>query len=68
MMITGTSYFVSIEAAERYYAPYGYDDVHATVQRKLAEGEIHIGEPPLKPGQSTFLVDEHTRYAIREEN
>lgn len=60
----GTSYFPSIEHAQRYYKPYGFDA--AAVDRKLAEGEIHIGEPPLKAGQSLYLIDNFTRYAIDE--
>lgn len=62
----GTSHFVSRSAAERYYKPYGYEDVAEAVTRKLAEGEIHIGKPALKPGQKLVTVDDGTRYAIEE--
>lgn len=64
MMMTGTCHFVSIEAAERYYEPYGYDDVKATVQRKLSEGEIYIGKPAVKNGEHATVIDDGTRYAI----
>lgn len=66
MTTWGTSYFVSRSAAERYYKPYGYVDVVEAVTRKLAEGEIHIGKPELKPGQKLVTVDDGTRYAIEE--
>jgi hypothetical protein len=36
------------------------------VQRELDEGLICIGRPPIKEGQSLFLVDDYTRYAIDE--
>lgn len=44
----GTAHFVSLMAAVRYYRPYGYglDDV----KRKLAAGEIAIGEPKKPDG------------------
>ncbi len=60
----GTSYFVSLSAAKRYYKDYGDDE--ASVRRKVAEGSIHIGKPPLKPGQRLFLLDGGKRYGIEE--
>jgi hypothetical protein len=63
-MITGTSHFVSIEAAERYYQPYGYDNVRETVQQKIREGEISIGKPSIKPGEGLTLIDGGMRYGI----
>jgi len=42
-MTIGTSYFINLQAAYRYYAPYG--DSRAAVDRKIAEGQIHIGRP-----------------------
>lgn len=60
----GTSYFVSHEAARRYYrATHPHDD---TVNRKLAEGEIHIGKPPLKDGQRLSVIPDEGRYQIEE--
>jgi hypothetical protein len=66
MTIIGTSHFTSQRAAERYYAEYGYADVKAAVQHKLAEGEIHVGPPVLKAGQTLSLIDDGARYAITE--
>lgn len=63
----GTPYFVSLAHAIAYYRPYGYDDVRAAVQRKLAEGEIHLGAPPLKAGERLTLIDEGKRYAIESD-
>jgi hypothetical protein len=60
----GTSHFVSLDAAIRYYSDYDYDDVKGAVARKIAEGEISIGKPDLKPGERLTLVDEGKRYAI----
>jgi len=65
-MITGTHHFVSRDAAVRYYKPYHYDDTTAAVARKITEGEIAIGEPLLKPGQTLSIIDNGTRYAIEE--
>ncbi len=70
-MTTGTSYFVSRAAAVRYYADYEsgtrsgkrFQAEHA-VDTKLAEGSIHIGEPPLKPGETLSVIDAGTRYAV----
>jgi hypothetical protein len=58
----GTANFVSKAAAVRYYRDYGFDA--ADVDRKIAEGEIHIGKPTLKPGDRLVVVYNGTRYAI----
>lgn len=58
----GTSYFVSKAAAVRYYRDYG-DDARS-VDRKLAEGLIHIGKPPIRPGDRLSVIDSGTRYEI----
>ena len=63
-MITGTSHFKSRESAISYYAEYGNDV--SDVDRKIADGEIHIGKPQTKPGQSLGLIDEGRRYAIHD--
>jgi len=62
----GTSYFPYRAAAVAYFRPYGYtrmefggvevDDTEAAVAQKIAEGSIHIGKPPLKPGETCRLV------------
>lgn len=62
----GTSYFPSRIAAIRYYKPYGCDDTGETVDRKLAEGEIHIGKPTLLPGQRLTLIN-GTRWCVEED-
>jgi hypothetical protein len=51
MMIVGLPYFRTRAAARRYYKPYGFGAVD--VERKIMEGEIHIGLPPmpLKEGE-----------------
>lgn len=36
------------------------------VDRKLAEGSIHIGKPPLKDGETLNVIDDGTRYEITE--
>jgi hypothetical protein len=59
----GTSHFKSFEAAFQYYKDYGY--VYGDVQRKIQDGEIHIGKPTLKPGERCSLNDEG-RYVIEE--
>ena len=61
----GTSHFESRAAAIRYYRPYGY--TAASVERKIVEGEIHIGPPEAKPGQTVTLNREEGRYFIEEE-
>lgn len=68
-MKTGTCYFPSYGAALRYYRPYEAPfspdssresrtaQVRAAVDRKLNEGEIHIGKPTLKPGETLTIED-----------
>ena len=60
----GTGHFVDIVAARQYYVTYGFNA--RDVDRKLAEGEIHIGPPPLKTGES-FTINKEQRYAIVDE-
>ena len=61
MTTYGTSHFRSKFAAIRYYETFGYE--REDVMRKLAEGEIAIGPPALKPGE-TLRFMEGGRYAI----
>jgi hypothetical protein len=67
-MITGTSYFPSKAHAESYYTPYyaGFSDFNFNkiIKEKIQSGEIHIGKPPIKPGQTLFIQD--NRYFIQE--
>lgn len=64
----GTSYFVSMAAAVRYYKDYHYSDTKAAVLRKLSEGEIHIGKPPLKAGERLGTTDGGKRYTVTTAN
>ncbi len=68
MTTYGTSYFVSVAAATRYYRPYEGQHSPAAVSRKIAAGEIHIGKPALKAGETLSIIDDGTRYAITEAN
>lgn len=61
-MIVGTSHFRSRAAARRYFARQGEDA--AVVARKLAEGLIHIGKPPVKTGEVLSLIKGEGRYQI----
>lgn len=63
-MTYGTSYFTSLSAAIRYYKDYG-DDA-ASVRSKIRQGSIHIGKPPLKPGERLGTTDGGKRYTITE--
>lgn len=65
MTTYGTAYFVSREAAVKYYANYEHDPDHA-VTYKLREQSIHIGKPDLKPGQVLSIIDGGLRYAVTE--
>ena len=60
----GTSYFVSFETACRYYKD--YFETPKDVKRKISEGLIHIGRPPVTQGQFVGLTDNGTRYTIEE--
>lgn len=71
-MKTGTCYFPSYGAAMRYYR-YEVLGEHpasrtqacrAVVDRKLNEGQIHIGKPALKPGETLSIED--NRYHIND--
>lgn len=73
-MKTGTSHFPSYGAALRYYRPYcapfqtqyGRTErtqvVRDVVSHKLNAGEISIGKPALKPGETLSIED--NRYFI----
>lgn len=58
----GTSHFVSLDHATRYYADYGFD--RDAVQAKIADGEIHLGAPSYSNNQRLETCDNGTRYAI----
>lgn len=63
-MRVGTAHFVSRKHAVKYYRDYHYEDTEKAVDQKLAEGEIHIGPPALKKGQSLELIDNGCRYCL----
>ena len=71
MTTIGTSYFVNFTKACDYYKGQGLDELtpaalEREVRAKIAEGEISIGQPELKPGNRLLLIDGGTRYAIEE--
>jgi len=58
----GTSHFAQFSHAVRYYKGYGLDA--KAVQRKLDEGEIHIGAPEHKPTERLYWDKKELRYFI----
>jgi hypothetical protein len=60
----GTAHFKTLRHAIRYYDGYGYDDTAKAVDRKLSEGEIHIGEPESLKADETFSWDKDGRGVI----
>ena len=62
----GTAYFAQFNHAVRYYARQHLD--RDAVQRKLDEGEIHIGFPPHKPTERVYWDKSELRYFIDEGN
>lgn len=65
MIRTGTCHFVSIERAALYYA--AQESVSSTegyriALRKYQAGEIRLGEPALKPGETLSINEEEGRY------
>ena len=67
MIRIGTSCFVSIDAAVRYYRSRGDTDPIHAVARKLAAGEIHLGEPQaVYPDEVAVLDTLEGRYYIEE--
>ncbi len=73
MTTIGTSHFVSVKAAIKYYRSQAEPDPAQAVADKLKEGAIHIGRPPISvtTGQHRefiIIIDNGTRYAIRSKN
>jgi hypothetical protein len=60
----GTSYFATRYDAESYYRRIGYGP--GDVKAKLDAGEIHVGHPPLKPGETCHLIAGENRYEIEK--
>jgi len=65
----GTSYFVSLRHAVEYYryqyGPMKLKDLTDMVASKATAGDIHIGKPDIKDGESLVLLDEGRRYGIK---
>jgi hypothetical protein len=61
----GTSHFVSLDTACRYYAD--YDLNREQVEAKIKAGEIHIGPPACKSWQRLEIIDRGTRYGLIED-
>ena len=60
----GTAYFRSLWDAYRYYRDHGTD--LAEVERKVKDGEFHIGKPPkVYESDELFLIKDEGRYAWR---
>lgn len=68
MTIIGTSYFPTVDAAISYYWDQegGHANAKEAVLTKLREKSIHIGKPPIKPGQEVKLNLKEGRYYIVE--
>ncbi len=68
MTTTGTSHFVSFTKACDYYRDYDPDatpaELESHVRKAIDEGEISIGQPDIKPGETLSIIDDGTRYAI----
>ena len=63
-MTYGTSYFRSLMHADFYYKGQYGAAAFILVAEKIANGEIHIGMPPLKSGETCHLIDNGTRWAV----
>ena len=48
-IIISLPWFPSLAHAVAYYEPYGNDEDE--VRRKVKDGEIHLGTPPLQTGE-----------------
>jgi len=59
-MKIGTCHFQNIYTAFSYYRPYGLDS--QDVIDKIENGEIELGPPPIKEGESLSI--EEGRYFI----
>lgn len=65
MIKYGTCYFPTRSNAIRYYRDIEGADASKAVDRKIAAGEIHVGElPPMKPGD--ILTIEDCRYHVTD--
>ena len=62
MMRVGTSYFKTLYAAYEYYDSQCIDIEE--VDRKIDQGEIHIGKPEVPDGAKLLLDRSEGRYII----
>jgi hypothetical protein len=62
-MTIGTSHFTSREAATSYYRNYGFRS--EDVEEKIKQGEIKIGPPQAKEGETIFINQEEGRYFVK---
>ena len=61
-MKIGTSHFISLQRAVKYYAPYGY--TRQDVENKIKLNEISIGRPTTKPDEHLLINYNEGRYYI----
>lgn len=61
-MIIGTNHFDSKWSAYAYYAEYGYSRQY--VDQKISSGEIRIGKPILKDGETLYMNGKEGRFFI----
>jgi hypothetical protein len=64
IMTYGTSYFRSMMHAVWYYKVQYGEAALIYVPQKVKSGEIHIGMPPLKKGETCYLIDNGCRWAV----
>ena len=65
MTTQGTCYFISMNAAKRYYRGYGFKA--AEVEAKVERDEIKVGKPPIRPNERRSVIDGGTRWAVTTE-
>ena len=71
-MITGTKHFVSFTKACDYYRDQGNDELTPAqleylVRVKIEDGEIFLGKPDVPVNGTLILLDDGTRYGIKEQ-
>jgi hypothetical protein len=67
MTTWGTAYFVSRNAAERYYRRQFGGHAKQYVEDRYQDGTIKFGKPNLNPGERLVLLDGATRYGIEDD-
>ena len=65
MTTQGTCYFISMNAAKRYYRGYGFKA--AEVEDMAARDQIKVGKPPCRPNERRVVIDGGTRWAVTTE-